>query len=126
MQYITDRTFNTKAQVKNDITDLCFEWIASNQDMDKTEMFSILLAEGFNFMSISQALNFVPTVNMEWLANPVVITGQSKPITIKGGTKINSDKIEMWVLDDFLTDNECKLFIENIHTDMKHLLLVSI
>ena len=119
MQYITDRTFNTKAQVKNDITDLCFEWIANNQDMDKTEMFSILLAEGFNFMSISQALNFVPTVNMEWLANPVVITGQSKPITIKGGTKINSDKIEMWVLDDFLTTAECKVLIENIHTDMK-------
>tara|TARA_R110000765_G_scaffold110492_1_gene201956 strand:- start:292 stop:1674 length:1383 start_codon:yes stop_codon:yes gene_type:complete len=119
LQYTADRPFNTAPQVKNNVSDEWHEWIASNEDMDRTEMFSVLLGEGFNFMSISKTLNFVPTTNMEWLVNPVVITGESKPITIKGGTKIDSDKIEMWVLNNFLTDNECKLLIENIHTDMK-------
>lgn len=119
MDYITDRTFDTKVQVKNDVTDTWHTWIASNEDMDKTEMFSTLLAEGFNFMSISRALNFVPTTNMQWLANPIVIKGVSKPIDIKGGTKVDSDKIEMWVLDDFLTAKECKLLINNIQTNMR-------
>ena len=118
MDYVTDRTFDIKVQVKNDVTDIWHTWIASNEGMDKTEMFSTLLAEGFNFMSISRALNFVPTTNMQWHTNPIVIKGVSKPISIKGGTKIDSDKIEMWVLEDFLNEEECKSLIKDTKNNM--------
>jgi prolyl 4-hydroxylase len=105
-------------QVRNNVTEEWHGWIKDNEGLDKTEMFKRLLAEDFNFMSISKALSFVPTVNMEWFTTPVVATGESEPIVIAGGTKIENDKIEMWVLDGFLNEQECKSLIKTTKNNM--------
>jgi FkbH-like protein len=99
------------------------DWIELNiaRNCDKDGIFKILLDAGFSHDQIVAEMNYEPTVDLALVTNP--LTGQkpgdqdefSQPIVLDneklhlpGAQKIPTDLAEVYLLDDFLNQQECE------------------
>lgn len=107
-------------------------WIAESSDMDPNQRFKVLHDAGFEYEGIVEKLGYAPDVDLDWVENPLeaaamdaalistqLTRGTSEPIEIDGGHKVLDDRVEMWVLDDFMNAKECEAMIEVIKDGMR-------
>lgn len=129
--------------MKTEFDEAWLEWIQTNVNngQDKNGIFKILLDEGYAFDAIERAMNFRPSVPTSQLVNPFN-QQQAAPQQVKhaeqahkGGNhgaatdprrifipnalKLNSSKLEMYALAQFLTPDECERIVANIRTKLR-------
>jgi prolyl 4-hydroxylase len=88
-------------------------WIWSNVDRgcDKDELFKILYDNGFGYTAIRDELNYEPSIDLDSIETPSAISDEPS-YHIANARRVDSNKIEMYILDDFLTADECERLIE--------------
>lgn len=128
--------------MKTEFDEDWLEWINTNVNngQDKNGIFKILLDEGYAFEAIERVMNFRPTVPVDQLINPFkraaspqqTVNNQNlqtaanhgaptdpRKIFIPNALKLNSDKLEMYALGEFLTTEECERIIANIRSKLR-------
>ena len=112
-------------------------WIKSNVSAgrDRDGIFKILLDEGYEYAAIKKEMNYEPSIPAQLLVNPFHAQKQAQQQTqqqanagakidprqlfIPNAKKLDSDKIELYTLDNFLNEEECKKIVSLIKTKMK-------
>ncbi|MBL4674517.1 MAG: 2OG-Fe(II) oxygenase [Arenicella sp.] len=110
-------------------------WIKTNIDsgQNKDGIFKILLDEGYSYDAIVDEINYTPSMPFEQLINPFeqekkqaqesqIHYGTAIPkgkLFIANGEQFQSDKIELYTLQEFLTESECKNIIAAIKSKLR-------
>lgn len=94
-------------------------WIWSNvgRGCAKEGIFKILIDNGFDYDSIKNELNFEPSIDLDQIEIPP--TSESKPVKrffVANSKKVDTDRVELYTLDDFLTEDECQYLIDLMQT----------
>ena len=122
--------------MKNEFNADWQNWIKTNVDngQDKNGIFKILLDEGYSYQAIQQQMQFEPTIPVEQLVNPfaaaqakqnqVVTDNYGQPIAsdnlfIPNGKPFNSDSIQLYTVENFLNNHECKHIIAAIESQLR-------
>ena len=110
-------------------------WIKTNVDngQDKNGLFKVLLDEGYNVDAISKQMDYYPDIPLDQLVNP--FSNQSNPpkeptpsvhgaaidkaLFIPNATSLNSDRLQLIVLENFLNAEECDHIVEAIKTQLR-------
>ncbi len=90
-------------------------WIWSNvaSGCDKDGIFKILHEKGFDYDTIREELNYEPSVELDKIENPQNTTNHDhNRFFVANSRKVDSDRIELYILEDFLTKDECQRLIE--------------
>ena len=109
-------------------------WIEENVNAgaDKDGIFKTLLDHGYGYEQIKQQMNFEPQ-NVEpnqsaakFHIGKRVIDEKLKPpvISIEAGTKLDTDKAEFYLIENFLNEQECATIIEKIKENLRPSLMV--
>lgn len=89
------------------------EWldINVNNGCNKKELFDILLKNNFDYNLIKNELkiDYVPKKKEEIILDTDINNFYN--IKIKNGKKFNTDLIQLYTIDNFLTENECNIII---------------
>lgn len=113
------------------------QWIDSNiaSGCDKNGIFKILLDEGFDYQAIKQEMQYEPDIPPFMIPNPLKGNGGSSStkseskqgpaitegeIYLPNSEKIDSESIELFTVDGFLTDQECVSLIEIIRSHSEY------
>ena len=110
-------------------------WINTNVDAgrDKNGIFKILLDEGYDYSAIQQEMNFEPTIPVSQLINPLqpqqqeqaqhqsncTVKYKQKQLFIPNAQRYNSDKVELYLLEDFLNKSECQKVVGLIKSKLQ-------
>ena len=97
-------------------------WIWSNiaRGCDKDDIFKTLHENGFDYELIRDELNYAPTVEQENIDSLLATKRPDEaPYYIANCRKVESDKVEMYILEDFLTQDECQRLIELMNTSLR-------
>lgn len=96
-------------------------------------IFKILSDEGFEYNAIKRELNYEPTIPLELIPNPLRLE-QAKvapvgtnvgvridpaQMFIPNAKKLDTNKAEFYVLEDFLNEDECRKIVDLIKTKME-------
>jgi prolyl 4-hydroxylase len=118
--------------MKKHIDDNWKKWIKLNiaRGCDKVDMTEVLLEQGFSETLITEHLKYQPTSEeVLKLINQYIVHSRSKnsnPVNLTPSfqdtddlylplaKKIDTDKLNMYLLDDFLSSNECNEIIKKI------------
>lgn len=114
------------------------KWLATNinSGQNKDGLFKILLDEGFAFNDIVTQMNYQPSVDEDKLVNPFIIAGgQQKMNEVKGNNQsiqlpnqsifmpnsmqFNSDKLELYAIENFLNEEECRKIINLLTSKLR-------
>ena len=90
-------------------------WISDNisRGCSKDQLFKILIDHGFPYDSIRNEIDHEPTVALGQIANPLSEESTLTPgISIPNADRLESDKIELYTLENFLDERECQQLIE--------------
>ncbi len=104
-------------------------WIKTNVDagQNKDGIFKILLDEGYEYSAIKDQMNYEPSVPVEQLTNPFHAANQQttqntqgaridrSKLFIPNAVRYDSDKIELYTLENFLNKDECNKVIALIN-----------
>jgi len=110
-------------------------WIKTNVDSgrDKDGIFKILLDEGYEYRAICKEMNYKPSVALDELINPFdaqrknearqttnkgVEIDRSK-LFIPGASRLDSERLELHTLENFLSADECEKIIERIRASLR-------
>lgn len=117
---------------KTQIDDSWKDWIIQNLSAgnDPNGIFRILWDEGFDYDTIQRAMNFAPKIPVELIPNPLHAsqTGDTQnppPMFIPNAQKLDTDKAEFYVVEDFLNAEECQRLIDLITTRLARSKLAS-
>jgi len=110
-------------------------WIKTNIDSGQNidGIFKILLDEGYSYDAIVAELNYTPSVPLNRLINPFAQEkkqnqkdqtqyGTAIPegkLFIPNGEQFESDKIELYTLEEFLTEPECTRIVSAIKSKLR-------
>ncbi len=113
-------------------------WIDHNVSIgcDKNGIFKILLDEGFTYQQIQEQMNFEPTARIDELINPLRATQKqdqhtlakqpkSKALSLQNARKLDSNLVDLCVIDNFLNQEECKKIITLIEQMKRPSLMVN-
>ena len=96
-------------------------WIEHNvsNGCDKDEMFRIMLDAGFAHEHISEAMSYEPS----W-SNPALVSVHGAAIErgvlfIPNAHCLNSELLELYVVEDFLSEEECAQLVESIRQSLR-------
>lgn len=105
-------------------------WIKTNVDagQNKDGIFKILLDEGYQYAAIKREMNYEPHVSVKKLINPFHTANQQQKVQNNHGAKLDrnqlfipnavrydSNKVELYTLEDFLNKEECEKIIALIN-----------
>ena len=95
-------------------------WIWSNfaRGLSKNDLFKQLIDHGFEWGSIKHELNHEPQVPLNQITttNSEIQSGyQANPIA----TRLDSTKLEIYTIEDFLNEDECESLIDIIAENLK-------
>jgi len=110
-------------------------WIKTNVDsgLDKDGIFKILLDEGYEYRAICKEMKYKPSVPLDKLINPFdaqrknearqttnkgVKIDRSK-LFIPGAKRLDSERLELYTLENFLSFDECEKIIERIQANLR-------
>lgn len=134
--------------MKTEFTSDWKDWIKTNMDagQDPDGIFKILLDEGYSADSIASQMNYTPSQPLSELTNPFTIAAKEKAapphqkrkeshshkftgnnglpieraeIHIPNAALLNSPKIDLRTVDNFLTTKECEMIISSIKSKMR-------
>jgi prolyl 4-hydroxylase len=97
-------------------------WIWSNigRGCAKDGVFKILHDKGFDYQAIKQELNYEPSVDLDKIENPLTDeSGRSRRFFVANSQKINTDRADLYTIDDFLNEEECQHIIELMQHDLR-------
>jgi prolyl 4-hydroxylase len=112
-------------------------WIQSNLDAgcDKDGIFKILLDEGFDYQAIKHHMAYEPSVAAVLLQNPLKTAQQNKIeqeqdqqvstasvadfLYLPNAKRFNSSSVELYTVEDFLSEQECTQLISLIEQRMQ-------
>lgn len=109
-------------------------WIQTNIDRGccKDGIFKILLDEGFSHEAISKQMAYEPAAAVQTLVNPLKVAGQAQQRAQNSGTAISrnhiyipnakrlaDDRIELYELENFLSESECAALVERIKSRLQ-------
>lgn len=111
--------------MKTDFTPEWKIWIKTNVDAghNKDGIFKILLDEGFDYSAIKREMNYEPAVQVEQLINPFHAASQQQAVSnhgaqidpdellVSNAVRYDSDKLDLYILDNFLSTDECEQII---------------
>ncbi len=104
--------------LKKEFNDEWRDWIRVNLQAgcDKNGMFKILWDEGFRYGLIKDALEFEPILPLDQIINPlkpppINKAETAKSLFIPNAEKWPLDRLEFYILDDFLNKEECEKLI---------------
>jgi len=121
----------SRNDLKDTFDDEWKHWIWSNvhEGVPKEALFKALLGEGWDHDSIKRELSFdlneratfptpMPTSNAKPRSSTdckqeeAVGSGKSPALWVSRGDKFDSDKLELYIIDNFLSGDECKALIK--------------
>ena len=110
-------------------------WIRTNvgNGQDKDGIFKILLDEGYEYRAICQEMNYKPSVALDELVNPFEVQRKNEvrhtankgvkidrsQLYIPNGSKLDSDTLELYTLENFLSVDECEKLIQCIRANLR-------
>lgn len=110
-------------------------WIKTNigNGQDKDGIFKILLDEGYEYRAICEEMNYRPSVALDELVNPFDAQRKTEvrqttnsgvkidpsKLFIPNATRLDSDRLELYTLEHFLSLDECEKLIERIQTGLR-------
>lgn len=110
-------------------------WIKTNvgNGQDKDGIFKILLDEGYEYRAICQEMNYQPSVALEELINPFEAQRNNElqqannkgakidrsKLFIPNASRLDSDRLELYTLEKFLSADECGKLIERIRESLR-------
>jgi len=118
------------------------DWINENVSVgcDKNGIFKILLDEGFTHQQIRKQMNFEPLENVASIVNPLrakfeadrkknqtkeVRHTQDQGIFLPNAEKLNSELADLYVIDNFLNQQECVKLVQLIEKMKRPSLMVN-
>ncbi|MDX2476060.1 MAG: 2OG-Fe(II) oxygenase [Gammaproteobacteria bacterium] len=111
-----------KSMTKKEFDDDWKIWIWSNvgRGCAKEGIFKILIDNGFDYDSIKNELDFEPSVDLDQIVIPQ--TNQSLPpnrFFVANSRRIDNDHVELYTLENFLTEDECHYLIDLMQSDLR-------
>ena len=118
--------------LSNDWKDWLNENISSKQNKDG--LFKILLMHGFSFDAIKEQMKYKPSVPLDELINPLKIISDfetnnvespqfklnaKKSLLTSNAVKLQTDKLEIFYIDNFLDNDECQHLIKTIRSKLR-------
>ena len=110
-------------------------WIRTNvaNGQDRDGIFKILLDEGYQYRAICQEMNYEPSVALDDLVNPLQNQRKNEvqettnrgvkidrnKLFIPNASSLDSDSLELYTLEDFLSVDECEKLIERIRANLR-------
>jgi prolyl 4-hydroxylase len=97
-------------------------WIWSNvaRGCDKDGIFKILHENGFDYVLIREELNYEPSVELDKIDYPQSHTDlDDNRFFVANSRRVDSDQLELYILEDFLTEDECQGLIELMKTGLR-------
>jgi prolyl 4-hydroxylase len=97
-------------------------WIWSNvaRGCSKDGIFKILHENGFDNDTIRKELNYELSGELDEIESHLNITNlDHNRFFVANSRKVDSDRIELYILEDFLTEDECQRLIELMKTNLR-------
>ena len=112
------------------------EWLNENisKNQNKDGLFKILMMHGFSFDTIKEELQYEPSAPLDELIDPLKTNGNivgniiesdkvkitnQKQLLITNAIKLETDKLDIFYIDNFLNKNECKYLIKMIRSKLR-------
>ncbi len=123
---------NLKQMLPDEWKDWLNENISKNQNKDG--LFKILLMHGFSFDAIKAQMNYEPSIPLDQLGDLSKTTRalkmnnidstlgkkyKNKPLLITNAVKLDTEKLEIFYIDNFLSKNECRHLIKAIRSKLR-------
>ena len=99
-------------------------WVKDNISLghDKDGLFKVLLINGFSYDSIKQLMQYEPSVPLDQLENPFTTVKPNYalenknllPLSIPNAIKLDTHKLEIFYMENFLSDFECSYLLKII------------
>ena len=129
--------------LKHEFTEEWQNWIETNVTAghDKNGLFKILLNHGFAFDAIREALAFEPAIPLDELVDPlkakIELSDESTPVDsgkvvdfskllIPNAEKFESESLELFLVKDFLNNEECDYLVSALEEQLDENETVSI
>ena len=130
------KEMNFEPKLKQKFSTEWKDWLNENisKNQNKDGLFKVLLMHGFSFDAIKQEMKYEPSVPLDELINPLKITGGTETNNIESvqvklnkkklaltsnAVKLQTDKLEIFYIDNFLDNAECKHLIETIRSKLR-------
>lgn len=133
------KELGNEPEIKQELSLEWRDWINENiaTGKDKNGLFKILLIHGFSFDCITEAMNYVPDLsldkllsaqghstiekssNQQNLCNQECISDRYPKNLTSRLRRIATEKLEIYSVEDFLTQYECEEIIETIKLNLK-------
>tara|TARA_B100000963_G_C22634155_1_gene676621 strand:- start:4128 stop:5033 length:906 start_codon:yes stop_codon:yes gene_type:complete len=112
------------------------EWLDENisKNQNQDGLFKVLLMHGFSFDAIKSQMNYEPSIplceledpfkrrNVFGMANIDSTKGKTygeKPLIVPNAVKLDTDKLEIFYIDNFLSNDECRHLIKAIRSKLR-------
>ncbi len=126
--------FDPAGQTRKTFDENWKRWIRHNvgRSCDKDEIFKILIDNGFDYDAIRNELNHEPSVSINQIENPLLTEqiddtpSELQPkIYLANARPVASNRAEIFVLDDFLNEEECERLIAIIRNNLRPSTIIS-
>ena len=123
-------------KLKQALSDEWKDWLNENisKNQNKDGLFKTLLMHGFSFDAIKTQMNYEPSVPLDELVDPLKITDDSetnniesarvnldekKHLLTSNAVKLQTNKLEIFYIENFLDTHECKYLIKMIRSKLR-------
>ena len=119
--------------LKQALSDEWKNWLKENisKNQNKDGLFKILLMHGFSFDAIKVQMQYEPSIPLDELIDPLQIGTEferkgdqsriykKKTLFIPNAVKLATNKLEIFYIDNFLNNSECRYLIKTIRSKLR-------
>lgn len=130
------REMKFEPELKQKLSDEWKDWVNENisKNQNKDGLFKVLLMHGFSFDAIKAEMNYEPSVPLDELIDPLKIMGdietnnidsarvkldKKKRLLTSNAVKLRTDKLDIFYIDNFLDNGECRHLIKTIRSKLR-------
>lgn len=130
------KEMNFEPKLKQVLSDEWKNWLCENiaKNQNKDGLFKVLLMHGFSFDAIKEQMKHEPSVPLDKLISPLKIMGNSEANNIEyaqvnlnrkktllksNAVKLRTDKLEIYYIDNFLGNDECRYLTKTIRSKLR-------
>ena len=130
------KEMNFEPVLKQTLSNEWKDWLNENisKKQNKDGLFKMLLMHGFSFDAIKAQMKYEPSVPLDELIDPLKIMSDSetnniiyaqvklnkkKSLFASNAVKLKTDKLEIFYIDSFLDNEECKHLIKTIRSKLR-------
>ena len=130
------KEMNFEPELKQALSDEWKDWLNENisKNQNKDGLFKVLLMHGFSFDAVKAQMKYEPSVPLDELIDPLKIMSDSetnnvesakvnlsrkKPLLESNAVKLGTNKLEIFYIDNFLDNGECRHLIKTIRSKLR-------